>query len=140
MPRQFDDLTFDPDTRQIWIGRKEVRLSPKAFDLLALLVARRPKAVSKADIREHLWPATFVSDSNLPSLISEIRDAIGDHRRKPGLLRTLHGFGYAFRRNAVPQRSPALRRAKHPTGGWSARRRKLRCCLVKTSLAAKARA
>ena len=93
---QFDDLIFDADTRQAWIGRKEIRLSPKAFDLLALLIARRPKAVSKADIREHLWPGTFVSDSNLPSLISEIRDAIADHRREPGLLRTLHGFGYAF--------------------------------------------
>ncbi|HTH02742.1 MAG TPA: FHA domain-containing protein [Vicinamibacterales bacterium] len=96
MRLQFDDLTFDSDTRQVWAGKKEVRLSPKAFDLLALLVARRPKAVSKADIREHLWPGTFVSDSSLPSLVSEIRDAIVDHRRKPGLLRTLHGFGYAF--------------------------------------------
>jgi DNA-binding winged helix-turn-helix (wHTH) protein len=93
---QFDNLTFDSDTRQVWIGKTEVRLSPKAFDLLALLIARRPKAVSKADIRDHLWPGTFVSDSNLPSLVSEIRDAIADHRRKPGLLRTLHGFGYAF--------------------------------------------
>ena len=96
MRLQFDDLTFDSDTRQVWAGKKEVRLSPKAFDQLALLVDRRPKAVSKADIREHLWPGTFVSDSSLPSLMSEIRDAIVDHRRKPGLLRTLHGFGYAF--------------------------------------------
>ncbi len=96
MRLQFDDLIFDSETRQVWTGKKDIRLSPKAFDLLALLIARRPKAVSKGDIREHLWPGTFVSDSNLPSLMSEIRDAIGDHRRKPGLLRTLHGFGYAF--------------------------------------------
>jgi DNA-binding winged helix-turn-helix (wHTH) protein len=93
---QFDDLTFDAETRQVWARGKEARLSPKAFDLLALLIERRPTAVSKADIREHLWPGTFVSDSSLPSLVSEIRDAIADHRRKPGLLRTLHGFGYAF--------------------------------------------
>src|SRR5437762_12366202 len=104
MRLQFDDLTFDPDTRQVWAGGKEARLSPKAFDLLALLIARRPKAVSKADIRAHLWPGTYVSESNLPSLISEIRDAIADHRRKPGLLRTLHGFGYAFQ--AEPARGP----------------------------------
>ena len=116
MPLQFDDLTFDPDTRQIWIGRKEVRLSPKAFDLLALLVARRPKAVSKADIREHLWPATFVSDSNLPSLISEIRDAIADHRRKPGLLRTLHGFGYAFQAEHGPATQPGTPASDAPNG------------------------
>lgn len=115
MRLQFDDLAFDSDTRQVWNGRKEVRLSPKAFDLLALLIARRPKAVSKADIREHLWPGTFVSDSNLPSLISEIRDAIADHRRKPGLLRTLHGFGYAFQAEqaATP---PAIAPSDVPTG------------------------
>lgn len=102
MRLQFDDLTFDPDTRQLWIGKKEARLSPKAFDLLTLLIERRPKAVSKVDIRQHLWPGTYVSDSSLPSLISEIREAIADHRRKPGLLRTLHGFGYAFQSDAAP--------------------------------------
>lgn len=102
MRLQFDDLTFDPETRQVWVRGKEARLSPKAFDLLALLVERRPRAVSKADIRAHLWPGTFVSESSLPSLVSEIRDAIADHRRKPGLLRTLHGFGYAFQAERAP--------------------------------------
>jgi DNA-binding winged helix-turn-helix (wHTH) protein len=99
---QFDDLTFDSDTRQVWAHGKEARLSPKAFDLLALLIERRPRAVSKADIRAHLWRGTYVSESSLPSLISEIRDAIADHRRKPGLLRTLHGFGYAFQAERTP--------------------------------------
>jgi len=96
MRLQFDDLTFDVDTRQLWIGGTEARLSPKAFDLLSLLIARRPSAISKAEIREHLWPGTHVSDSSLPSLVSEIRDAIADHERKPTFIRTLHGFGYAF--------------------------------------------
>ena len=96
MPLQFDDLAFDPDSRQLWTNGKAVRLSPKAFDLLALLIEQRPRAVAKADIHERLWPGTFVSDSSLPSLVCEIRDAIADHRRQPRLLRTLHGFGYAF--------------------------------------------
>lgn len=117
MRLQFDDLTFDSETRQVWSARKEVRLSPKAFDLLALLIERRPKAVSKADIREHLWPGTFVSDSSLPSLVSEIREAIADHRRKPGLLRTLHGFGYAFQAEpGVPPPSNAP--ANDAANGW----------------------
>jgi DNA-binding winged helix-turn-helix (wHTH) protein len=117
VPLQFGDLTFDSDTRQVWSARKEVRLSPKAFDLLALLIERRPKAVSKADIREQLWPGTFVSDSSLPSLVSEIRDAIDDHRRKPGLLRTLHGFGYAFQAEqgvSPPSNAPA----NDAANGW----------------------
>jgi DNA-binding winged helix-turn-helix (wHTH) protein len=115
---QFDNLTFDSDTRQLWSGGKEIRLSPKAFDLLALLIERRPRAVSKADIRGQLWPGTFVSESSLPSLVSEIRDAIADHKRKPGLLRTLHGFGYAFQ----AERSPAAEHEAPPLvsgpNGW----------------------
>ena len=40
MRLQFDTITFDADARQIWVGKNEVHLSPKAFDLLAL--AHRP--------------------------------------------------------------------------------------------------
>jgi DNA-binding winged helix-turn-helix (wHTH) protein len=111
-----DDLTFDSDTRQLWRRGKEVELSPKAFDLLALLIARRPQAVSKDDIRAHLWPGTFVSDSSLPSLVSEIRDAIGDRRRKHALIRTLHGFGYAFQ--AEPETASPDETLEAPPNGW----------------------
>ena len=71
--QRFDDMTIDAETRQLWRGGREVHLSPKAFDLLALLVARRPAAVSKIAIRELLWPDTFVSETNLPALVAEIR-------------------------------------------------------------------
>ena len=96
MGLRFGDVIFDADSRRVWCAKKEVRLSPKAFDLLALLIDQRPRVVSKAEIRERLWPGTFVSDSGLPSLVSEVREAIADRRRKPPLLRTLHGVGYAF--------------------------------------------
>ena len=96
MRLQIDDLTFDASTRQLWLNEAEVHLSTKAFDLLALLIERRPQAVSKADLHARLWPGTFVSASSLPSLISEIREAIADHRRESRLVRTVHGFGYAW--------------------------------------------
>jgi DNA-binding winged helix-turn-helix (wHTH) protein len=96
MRLQFDNLGFDADCRQVWLRGEDVALSPKAFALLALLIEQRPRAVSKADIHKHLWPGTFVADSSLPSLVSEVREAIGDRRRRPGFVRTLHGFGYAF--------------------------------------------
>jgi hypothetical protein len=108
---QFDNLTFDPHSRQLWCDGTELHLSLKAFELLALLVERRPHAVSKVDIRDRLWPGTFVSNSSLPSLVSEIRGAIGDRQRKPPLLRTVHGFGYAFQ---------ALGGAAAPDGGLAA--------------------
>ncbi|HUP40938.1 MAG TPA: FHA domain-containing protein [Vicinamibacterales bacterium] len=71
-------------------------MSPKAFDLLALLMQRRPEAVAKAEIHQHLWPDTFVSDVNVAVLITEIRNALGDDARSPSFVRTVHRFGYAF--------------------------------------------
>ena len=113
---QFDDLTFDASRRQLWLNSSEVHLSPKAFDLLELLIERAPEAVSKEDLHSRLWPGTFVTASSLPSLISEIREAIADRRRDPRLIRTVHGFGYAFqsREGATLAAVPA----KDTATGW----------------------
>jgi DNA-binding winged helix-turn-helix (wHTH) protein len=117
MREQFDDLTFDPETRQLWLSGDEIRLSPKAFDLLALLIERRPRAVSKDEIHELLWPGTFVSQSNLPSLVSEIRNAIRDRDRERRFIRTLHARGYSFEAPEAepPQQGALLASAPH---GW----------------------
>lgn len=96
MRLQFDNLVFDSSSRQLWVKGTEVHLSGKAFDLLALIIERRPEAVSRADLHARLWPDTSVSASSLPSLVSEIRVAIDDRHRHPHLIRTVHGFGYAF--------------------------------------------
>ena len=93
---RFGDIRFDSDTRQLSRESRELHVSGKAFELLKLLLERRPNAVSKGDIQDYLWPDTFVSETNLPSLVTELRDAIGDDARHPSFIRTLHGFGYAF--------------------------------------------
>jgi DNA-binding winged helix-turn-helix (wHTH) protein len=98
---RFGDVEFDALTRQLWRGGQEVHLSTKAFDLLTLLMERRPTVVPKPDIKKHLWPETFVSDTNLPTLIAEIRDAIGDDGRRARFVRTVYGFGYSFVGDAV---------------------------------------
>jgi DNA-binding winged helix-turn-helix (wHTH) protein len=90
------DLILDMDARQLLRGREEIHLSPKAFELLKTLIGQRPKALSKAELHEHLWPETFVSEANLASLIAEIREALGDTARQPTFIRTAHRFGYAF--------------------------------------------
>jgi DNA-binding winged helix-turn-helix (wHTH) protein len=90
------DWIFDSDTREVIRRGTAVSLSPKAFDLLELLIRRRPKAVSKADIHEHLWPGTHVSAANLANLVVELRAGLGDDARKPRILRTVSRFGYAF--------------------------------------------
>jgi DNA-binding winged helix-turn-helix (wHTH) protein len=73
-----------------------VHLTPKAFSLLEMLLERRPAVVSKEEIMERLWPGVFVSEANIPNLIAEIREAIGDKQGSSRLIRTVHRVGYAF--------------------------------------------
>jgi DNA-binding winged helix-turn-helix (wHTH) protein len=97
----FGDCALDLGTRQLFRAGEALRVSPKAFELLQLLLENRPNAVAKTRIRDRLWPATFVSESNLTTLVTELRDALGDDARQPHFLRTVHGFGYAFCAEAI---------------------------------------
>ena len=92
----FGDCVFDSGVRELSRRGRAVHLAPKAFRLLEVLIERRPKAVSKAEIHERVWPATYISDVTLASLVARIRSAIGDDARNPLYLRTVQGFGYAF--------------------------------------------
>jgi DNA-binding winged helix-turn-helix (wHTH) protein len=92
----FGRITFDAETRQLLRGEAAVHLSPKAFELLKVLVDNRPRALSKNELHKHLWPATFVSEANLTSLIAEVREALEDPARHSRFIRTAHRFGYAF--------------------------------------------
>lgn len=92
---RFGNCVLDQDARQLFRAGKELRLSPKAFELLLLLVDAAPKAISKSALQERLWPNTFVAEANLPNLVGEIRTALGDAARDPQYIRTVARFGYA---------------------------------------------
>jgi len=96
MQVRFGPFAFDSETREVRRGNGQVHLSPKAFQLLEALLERRPKALSKSDLNARLWPKTFVVETNLANLVSEIRAVLGDKPRRPRFVRTVHGFGYAF--------------------------------------------
>jgi DNA-binding winged helix-turn-helix (wHTH) protein len=109
------ETVIDTDRRQVLRGGREVALSPKAYQLLLLLLESRPKAMAKDTLYQALWPDTFVVEANLPNLIAEIRAALGDRTVDGGgrtarseVIRSVHGFGYAFSANAeVVQDLPA---------------------------------
>lgn len=92
----FGPCAFDPESRILLRDGKPAALSPKAFQLLELLIEKRPRVVSKQEIHDRLWPQTFVLEANLPNLVAEIRAAIGDTARASRCVRTAHGTGYAF--------------------------------------------
>jgi DNA-binding winged helix-turn-helix (wHTH) protein len=99
----FGDFVLDRATRQLLKNGELRPLEPKAYELLDLLISRRPAAVSKQEIRDGLWPDTFVSESHLSSLAARVRRALDTGAEGPSFLRTVHGFGYAFGAEAIEE-------------------------------------
>ena len=95
---RFGRFTFDRATRQVTCDDRPVHLTPKAFELLSVLIAEAPRVVSKEELHRHVWPDSFVSDASLLGLVKEVRHALGDEGQG-AVIRTVHRVGYAF---AVP--------------------------------------
>jgi DNA-binding winged helix-turn-helix (wHTH) protein len=106
---RFGPFTVDAVRRQLARGAVPIHLTPKAFDLLLLLVREAPRVVSKGELHERLWPDRFVTDASIAELVKEIRRALGDHDRAAPIIRTAHRIGYALGLDvdAVPTR-PAV--------------------------------
>jgi DNA-binding winged helix-turn-helix (wHTH) protein len=98
---------FDSDTRELLDGGRRVHVSPKAFDLLQVLLERRPKVVSKDELHERVWAGAFVGDANLSVTVAEVRQVLGDDSKEPKLIRTVHRVGYAFSGPVLDVATPA---------------------------------
>lgn len=107
----FVDCVFDSGPRQVFRAGKPIPISPKAFQLLEVLIERRPNAVSKEELQELLWPSTYVSEGNLPNLVADLRSELGDSPRSSRIIRTVQRFGYAF--VATPLSAPHLKARGH---------------------------
>jgi len=112
---RFGPCELDLDARQLFRHGQPIRLSPKAFELLKVLVEARPRAFSKAELHDRIWPGTFVTDDSLTRLVAEIRTATGDDARTPAFVRTVHAFGYAF---SSPVEGAQPTRAAAEPRGW----------------------
>jgi DNA-binding winged helix-turn-helix (wHTH) protein len=100
---RFGEFRLHTDSRQLFRAGAEVRLQPKTYELLELLVRTRPKALSKQHIRGELWPDTVVGEASLTVAVAELRAALGDDAKEPRFVRTVYGFGYAFAGEAAPE-------------------------------------
>ena len=97
MPRYlFEQFCLDTDRKELLRGGEPVHLTPRAFRLLELLVRQRPKAVSKRELLEQVWAGSIVEESNLKTLVLEIRSALEQRGGNPSVIRTIYGFGYSF--------------------------------------------
>ena len=87
---------------------------PRRSSSCSLLLENRPRALSKAELHERLWPSTFVSDATLTSLVAEVRAALGETAGHGRFVRTVHRFGYAFKGTAteLTPGGPSTRRSR----------------------------
>ena len=115
MRLSFGNFVIDFGERRMLSGDREIHLTPKAFDLLRLLIENRPKALSKQEIFDRLWPGTFVSENNLAALIADLRATLGDQAAEPRFIRTVYAYGYAFVGDAVPSSAGT---AGHDSARW----------------------
>jgi DNA-binding winged helix-turn-helix (wHTH) protein len=92
----FRHFKVDFSQRQLMRDDVVLHLTPKAFDLLAVLIEEVPRVVRKSELHERLWPSTFVSDATLVGLVKELRRALVDHDSSAPVIRTAHRIGYAF--------------------------------------------
>jgi DNA-binding winged helix-turn-helix (wHTH) protein len=104
---RFRDCVFDADTREVLRAGRPVAVSPKAFELLELLIGARPAAVAREDLHARLWPKDRVSDASLRNLVVELRSALRDDSSRRRVIRTVPRFGYAFVAPAQAERRGA---------------------------------
>ena len=91
------DLRVDLAARQAWKGDEVLDLSPKEFDLLALLMGRSGQAVRREDIMSEVWDENwFGSTKTLDMHISWLRRKIGDDAQDPERIVTIRGVGFRF--------------------------------------------
>jgi len=100
----FGRCHLDTVNREVTLDGNVGHLSPKAFELLRLLIEDRPRVIPKAELMQRLWPDSFVEEANLPVLVGEARAAIGDAGFGQ-IIKTHHRVGYAFSADVRETRS-----------------------------------
>jgi DNA-binding winged helix-turn-helix (wHTH) protein len=108
---RFGAFELDAARHQLSRGGCEVHITPKAFELLTVLIEAAPRVVPKGELHQRLWPTTFVSDATLVGLVKELRRALDDHDPAAPLIRTVQRIGYSFC-SSVARAGPQL------TGVW----------------------
>lgn len=98
-----ENLVLDPASRKVHRGAREIKLSPKEFELLYLLMRRAGETVGRQDLLRESWGLELASDSNLVDVyVNYLRKKV-DFREEEKLIHTVRGSGYRIGRPAPAQ-------------------------------------
>jgi DNA-binding winged helix-turn-helix (wHTH) protein len=94
---EFAGFRLDLNARQLCKhDGTPVKLTSRAFDTLAVLVARRGETLTKRMLLNAVWPQVVVGDNNLNQAIAAIRRALGDNDTARRIIQTIPGRGFCF--------------------------------------------
>ena len=93
---RFADFVLSPRRRLVLRRGEALPLIPRYFDLLVLLIERRPAVVTRREIFDLVWGDVIVSDGALSQAIRTLRRTLGDDPREPTFIRTVSRHGYSF--------------------------------------------
>lgn len=93
---EFGRFRLDSVKRRLLRDGEPVRLTPKAFDTLLILVQSSGRTVEKDELMQLVWPDAVVEENNLNQNISALRRALGDSRDESHYIATIPGLGYRF--------------------------------------------
>jgi DNA-binding winged helix-turn-helix (wHTH) protein len=94
---EFGPFRLEVGERLLLRDGSPVPLPPKAFALLAVLVERSGRLVTKDELLREVWPATFVEEANLSYTVSVLRKAMADEAEPHRYIETVPKGGYRFR-------------------------------------------
>ena len=120
---EFAGFRLDPGQRLLLHEGRPVSLTPKAFELLIILLENSGRLLTKDELMRRLWPDSFVEEANLTVNVSALRKALGDGPDGQQLIETVpkHGYRFCAVVTEVPKESEPARRAKvavlQPVGG-----------------------
>src|SRR5512135_3303226 len=93
---EFGPFHLDLRRRQLQRGEEILALTPKAFDLLQVLVTRADRVVEKDELMKRIWPDSFVGEDSLTQNVAVLRKVLGDASDSPRYIATVHKHGYRF--------------------------------------------
>jgi len=101
-PFHLGDWTVEPTLDRISRNGREVRLRPRAMDVLTALALASGKLVSKRDLIDDVWRTEFVGEHALTQVIAELRAALGDDARNPTFIENIPRRGYRLVADVMP--------------------------------------
>ncbi len=93
---EFGIFLLDTNLEQLFAGDEAVKIAPKVYDCLVLLVKSEGKLINKDQFFEKVWADTFVEDSSLSYTISQLRKTLGEYDPDTTYIETVPRRGFRF--------------------------------------------